>query len=285
MLEHYFLELLKTIYAYAIDILPYFFIANLLASSLEVYIGLGWLRKITKNTLSSTIFVAILGGALPFCSCSMIPLVNLINSQSKSYAPVLSFIAVAPVISPISIFLTYGLFGLKMTIFRLLGTFAFAFLLAFFADRFFKKPKTLPMRSSYKKQEISLSVFLNDLKVQFLNVGKYVFLGILIASFIEVLIPKSLIESFSYRPLSYPLMSVLGLSFYVCSGEEVPIAHAISKIGFTQGSALTFMLSSTGICMPTLFAIAKFLPKRMVYIYIISWVLFSILSGVMYDGI
>uniref|UniRef100_A0A7C2YWN0 Permease n=1 Tax=Hydrogenobacter sp. TaxID=2152829 RepID=A0A7C2YWN0_9AQUI len=82
---------------------------------------------------------------------------------------------------------------------------------------------------------------------------------------------------------SYPLISFMSVPIYVCSGEEVPIAKALTEVGFTWGNALTFMLGGTGTCMPTILAVMRFLPKALVLAYVIFWILFSMTMGFLYD--
>jgi hypothetical protein len=69
----------------------------------------------------------------------MIPVAQLMNSLSKTYAPVISFLIIAPIVSPITLLLTYGVLGFYMTIFRVLGAFLFALVVAYTVDILFKK--------------------------------------------------------------------------------------------------------------------------------------------------
>ncbi len=278
LLVNFFLSM----YEYALEILPFFIIAVLITSLLQAFTKLSWLRVFLKKGKSAPIYTGLLGGLLPLCSCSMLPVANLINSMSRGYAPVLSFLIVAPVVSPITLLLTYGYFGLPMTLFRLFGTFFFALLFAYLADMFFKKPSSLPL-SVGGASTTGLGSFGTYFRDNFWGIGKYLLLGIVIASLIKTLIPPDLIRPIAGSFLSYPLLSFVSIPIYVCSGEEVPIAKALGDIGFTGGAALTFMLGGTGICMPTLVATLKFLPKGLVVAYAVFWLFFSAVMGILYD--
>lgn len=213
----------------------------------------------------------------------MLPVANLINSMSKSYAPVLSFLIIAPVISPVTLLLTYGYFGLSMTLVRLIGTFIFAISFAYLVSFFFTKPKTLPIMMGGDGKSKNSKLFFYILKDNLFGIGKYLFLGIFIASLIKVLVPASLIKPIAGSLFSYPLISFMSVPIYVCSGEEVPIAKALKEVGFTWGNALTFMLGGTGIYMPTILAVMKFLPKALVFAYVVFWLIFSMVMGILYD--
>lgn len=276
-------DFLKSFYDYTVDIIPYFLIALVITSLLQSFTKLSWLKVILKKEKVAPVYTGILGGLLPLCSCSMLPVANLINSMSKSYAPVLSFLIIAPVISPVTLLLTYGYFGLSMTLVRLIGTFIFAISFAYLVSFFFTKPKTLPIMMGGDGKSKNSKLFFYILKDNLFGIGKYLFLGIFIASLIKVFVPASLIKPIAGSIFSYLLISFMSVPIYVCSGEEVPIAKALTEVGFTWGNALTFMLGGTGICMPTILAVMRFLPKALVFAYVVFWLIFSMVMGILYD--
>ncbi len=271
-----------SLYDYVLDILPFFVIAVLITSLLQGFTSLSWLRVFLKKGKTAPIYTGFLGGLLPLCSCSMLPVANLINSMSRSYAPVLSFLIVAPVVSPITLILTYGYFGLPMTVLRLFGTLFFALLFAYAMELFFKKPSSLPL-SMGGTSPSGWKSFGTHFRENFFGIGKYLLLGIVIASLIKTLIPPELIRPIAGSFASYPLVSFSSIPIYVCSGEEVPIAKALKDIGFSSGASLTFMLGGTGICMPTIIATLRFLPRTLVIAYVVFWLLFSMVMGFFYD--
>ncbi|MFN7065770.1 MAG: permease [Aquificaceae bacterium] len=274
---------LQSFYTYTVDILPYFLIAVFITSIFQGFTKLSWLKALLKREKTSALYTGFLGGLLPLCSCSMLPVANLINSMSKTYAPVLSFLIIAPVISPVTLLLTYGYFGLTMTFVRLFGTFLFAILFAYLISALFEKPKGLPLMMGGAKREWGMDLFFYHLKDNLLGIGKYLLLGIFIAALIKTFIPIQLVKSIAGSLISYPLIAIVSVPIYVCSGEEVPIAKALKDVGFSWGHALVFMLGGTGVCMPTILAILKFLPKGLVISYVIFWLLFSVFMGAFYD--
>ncbi|MFN3264875.1 MAG: permease [Aquificaceae bacterium] len=271
-----------SLWDYTLDILPFFLLAVLITSLLQGFTSLSWLKTFLRKRRTAPIYTGILAGLLPLCSCSMLPVANLISSMSRGYAPVLSFLVVAPVVSPVTLLLTYGYFGLPMTMLRLFGTLFFALLFAYISDFFFKKPSGLPLTIGGAR-DTGWKSFGTYFKDNFLGIGRYLLLGIVIASLIKTLIPPGLIKPIAGSFLSYPLLSFVSIPIYVCSGEEVPIAKALGDIGFSWGGALTFMLGGTGICVPTILATLKFLPKGLVLAYVFFWLFFSVTMGILYD--
>ena len=274
------MEFFKNFYSYLVEIVPFFVLAMFVSAFLKAMVKPSLFLKFLSKRRSAPIFTALLGAVSPMCSCSMLPFANFINSYSKGYGPVLAFLITAPTLSPVILLLTYGLFGLDVSIYRLVGSLAYALLVAYSVGYFLKKPPTLQMkiRDSSSKR----SAFLEGLREQ-LPVVKYLLIGIAIASLIKTFTPTWLTASLSKTPLAYPLISLVAVPIYVCSGEDVVLGRAMVDVGFTTGQAMTFMLGSSGVCLPTIFALFSFLPKKVVFAYSAGWFMFSILTGLVYD--
>ena len=274
------MEFFKNFYSYLVEIVPFFVLAMFVSAFLKAMVKPSFFLKFLSKRRSAPIFTALLGAVSPMCSCSMLPFANFINSYSKGYGPVLAFLITAPTLSPVILLLTYGLFGLDVSIYRLVFSLAYALLVAFAVEYFFKKPPTLQMkiRDSSSKR----SAFLEGLREQ-LPVVKYLLIGIAIASLIKTFTPTWLTASLSKTPLAYPLISLVAVPIYVCSGEDVVLGKAMLDVGFTTGQAIAFMLGSSGVCLPTIFALFSFLPRKVVFAYSAGWFIFSILTGLIYD--
>ncbi|WP_448583875.1 permease [Thermocrinis sp.] len=274
------MEFLKNFYLYLADIVPFFILAVFISALLKATVKPSLFLKVLSNRLSASLLTALLGGIMPLCSCSMLPLANFINSYSRSYGPVLAFLITAPTLSPVILLLTYSLFGGKVFLYRLFASLFFALSVALIAEHFYKKPLTLKL--SYAEKTKRGSAFFDGLKDQ-LPVVKYLLIGVFIASLIKTYIPPQLIANISQSPLLYLFISFVAIPIYVCSGEDVILGKAMLDVGFTTGQAMTFMLSSSGICLPTIFAVTSFLPKSIVLLYASGWFLFSVITGFTYD--
>jgi len=277
---YYLVSFLYSLYYYSVEILPYFALAVLVTSFLNAYVNLSLLRRFLNKGKLSALLTASFGGLLPVCSCSMIPVAHLINAFSKSYSPVIAFLIVAPVVSPVTVLLTYGLFGLKVTLVRTLGTLLAALLVAYAVDILFKKSPSIPLVGGFGGNRVS---FLAQVKENFLFMGRYLLIGIVVAAIVESFLPKKLVSYVANNFLSYPLLSLIAIPVYVCSGEDVPIARSLTHVGFSDGASLTFMLASSGVCLPTLFAVRAFLPVKIILFYALSWFFLSVSLGVFLD--
>ncbi len=276
------MEVFKNFHSYLLDITPLFVLAAFFSALLKATVKPSFFLKLLSKRATAPIFTALLGTVMPMCSCSMLPFANFINGYSKGYGPVFAFLITAPALSPVILLLTYGLFGLNMFIYRFLGILAYALLFAFVIDRFLNKPPTLPLKGDSRENSLKRPSFLEGLREQ-LSVMKHLLIGIAIASLIKTFAPIWLTSALSQTPLVYPLISLVAVPTYVCSGEDVVLGRAIVDVGFTNGQALSFMVSSSGICLPTIFALFSFLPKRVVFAYSAGWFIFSVLMGLFYD--
>ncbi len=277
-------QFLNTFLGYLLELLPFFLVASAAGAGLQTY-ARGIFSRATVSKPYSPFITAFAGAIIPVCSCSMIPLAKTIDSFSqKNYAPVLAFLITAPVLSPITILLTFGMFGLELTVTRVLFTLIFSFFLAYSSGFIFQKRVSLPLLQEgrgYGRR--SVNEFILNFKNLFINTGKYILLGLVIASLLKVLVPEGVMVKFSESELSYVLIALISVPIYVCSGEEVPIARSLHDLGLSEGKALTFMLASSGICVPTISALLSFLPKGLVAYYTLSWFLFSVSAGLMFD--
>ncbi len=270
---------------YLVDVFPYFLLASLLGAFIQVFLARGIVKAHLFSKPYAPVVTAFFGASVPVCSCSMIPVARTFDSfSSKSYAPVIAFLMTAPVLSPVVVVLTFGMFGLEITLLRVLMSIAFALIVAYLTLYMFKKKATLPlMQGAGQGKRDKLTELWESFRSLFVTTGKYVLLGLLIASLLKALLPQDLVAGFSSSPFSYPIISLLAIPVYVCSGEEVPIARSLYELGFTQGQVLTFMLASSGICVPTITALFSFLPRALVIFYSLSWFVFSTLAGVFAD--
>ncbi len=279
ILEQFVLKFLS----YTAEILPYFLLATLVGAFIQTYVSFGSVKRLLNRRLFSPFITSVFGSSIPVCSCSMIPLAQSINSLSKSYAPAVAFLISAPILSPVILLLMLGVFGWELTLFRFAFGIAFAVVSAYIADLLFRKPPSLPLLASERREENRWQGFKVAFKDTFIGTGKYVLLGLLIASLVSVLIPPSTVAKFAEFPLAYPVIALVSIPVYVCSGEEVPIAKSFLELGLTQGQALTFMLASSGICVPTIMATINFFPRKLVFFYVSLWFIGSILGGVLFD--
>ena len=284
MLEEIIKEIFYKFFLYSKEVLPFFFIASIIGALIQTFLKLSLIKKFINHKFLSPVASALFGASAPVCSCSMIPIAQTINSFSRYYSPVIAFLISAPALSPVIFFLMLGMFDLKLTVYRFIFGIVLAIIGGILADFIFKKPRLLGLLTSTQKDNRSnWEKFKYNFKDIFLDTGKYVLIGLIIASLISVLIPATLISKFADLPFSYLLIAIISIPLYLSAGEEIPIGKSLLDLGLTQGQVLTFMFAGSGICLPTIMATIKFFPKKLVYYYVAIWLLGSIIAGISYD--
>lgn len=284
-MEEFFNRFLGSFWNYTIEVWPYFFLALLMVSFLKVYLDASFLIRILRLKKSAPLLTGTLAALLPVCSCSVIPLAYFIHNFSFNFAPVLAFLMIGPVVSPVTILLTIGLLGPKFALFRLIFSFVISLGLAYLTILLFKKEERVleyPEQKVYLKEKKLKRVW-KEFKEEGFEIGKYLLLGLLIASILVTLLTPEKLTFLSRSSFSYLLIAFISIPIYVCSGEEVPLARALLDLGFSPGQAMIFVLAGSGICVPTLIASLRFLPLKVVLYYLFSWFILSIGAGLLYD--
>ena len=133
------------------EILPVFFIAVICSSLLEVYLPDGYFekagftvltgvkssRKLSKalkyqlNLFLMILASALLGALIPICTCGMIPLALGLYRKQLDWKIILAFLLAGNACSVPALILNYGIFGLEISLYRLLMAVAFAVLVTY----------------------------------------------------------------------------------------------------------------------------------------------------------
>lgn len=106
-----------------INIWPYLLITIPVAVAVQMSGASKYIRKVFDAQPLIAIFLATLVGAFsPFCSCSVIPMVAALLIGGVPLAPVMSFWIASPSMDPEAFFLSVGMIGWDLAIWRLGST-------------------------------------------------------------------------------------------------------------------------------------------------------------------
>lgn len=81
------------------------------------------------------------------------------------------------------------------------------------------------------------------------------------------------------------IMLVVGIPFYICATASTPIAAMLMLKGLSPGAALVFLLAGPATNLGSVFALAKFLGKKTIAIYLVCISGLSLLLGAAVDSI
>ena len=234
-----------------------------------------------KNPLSAF----LLGSILPICACTTIPLIKYFKNKIKLNV-IITFIVAAPLLNPYIIFLSFSLLGTKYAILRIIASFILSISVGYIVAFFYNKYK--------EKRRTKLKFFCNlscakenqDIYNETYSVFKKALPFILLAGLLGVVfelfnLKLYLLNSvFSNNIIQLFILGIVGVPMYFCNGSEIiflkPFIH--NQL-ITMGSAITFSLTSTAICITSIIMLVGFLGKRLTIILTISLFVISILIG------
>jgi uncharacterized membrane protein YraQ (UPF0718 family) len=270
-------------------VFPYFLIGAGFGALLKTYVKPEWTLKYFGKATSSVINACILGAVLPGCSCATMPMAEGIKSKGVKVGVLTAFIMISPLLSPVTVFLTFGLLGLKIGIARIvfpfIGSIAVGVILNYLE---MKKVFGFAIPASEANAQVctepcedSRENYWQNLIAIFKNLTKYFLLGMFVAAVLAILIPEGSLSKYINPSgiLAYLTAALIGIPLYVCEGEEVPLTYALLKVGLGVGPAFTFLLGSVGTCIPTMLMAPKVIGRRATIFYVASWFIFAIGSG------
>lgn len=286
---------------------PYILLGLLFVGIMNVWISKEIIQKqIGKDNYWSIFKAALLGVPLPLCSCGVIPTAVYMANNKASKPAVISFLISTPQTGIDSITATYGMMGPVFAIFR-----PFAALIMGVAGGIVSKysnngaKKEITNSNTKKKFNLKLNViepsmaleskkdsfykkFLYYPYVEFLDdIAPQFIFGVVVAGLISYFIPDNYFGDLNLNSgfLGMLLMIVIGVPMYICATASIPIALALILKGFSPGVAFVFLAVGPATNVASLSILIKTLGKKVVTIYLITIILFSIALGYLLDFI
>lgn len=243
-----------------IEALPLILIGVFISSILHVFISDDVIRRVLpKRSIIGIACGSLLGIFFPLCECGIIPIVRrLIQKGVPSYVAV-PFMLSAPIINPVVGFSTYLAFAAypNMAVYRIAGAFICANLIGMVL--YMGKSRTIINREPgyehcdhchcghrEKNQPNTfgwrLRAMLYHTCDEFFDMGRFLLIGSLIASVIQVTIPRELMLSVGQEPfLSVAGMMAFAFAVSVCSQADAFIAASFIN-SFTPGAIAAFLI-------------------------------------------
>lgn len=277
-----------------IQVSPYFLLGAVFAAVLKTYVKPDWTARLFQGNAASVGWASLAGAALPGCACATMPMADGVKSQGARLGTVTAFIVISPLLSPVTLFLTYGMLGWKMTVARLVVPFVFSFALGLALNALERRGATgfafpagrrglsaIPVTGASCTASAGGRTFLGSLFEVLRELAPYFLLGMLLAALLTTLVPEEAIPRYigGSGPSAYLLAALVGIPVYVCEGEEVPLTYALMQLGLGPGPAFTFLLGSVGTCIPTMVMARKLIGDAATLVYIAAWFVFAIASG------
>ncbi|MBI4384452.1 MAG: permease [Nitrospinae bacterium] len=294
-----------------VTVFPYFFLGIATGAAFAAFLPERRLLFLSSETNGFRSLTAAIAAAalLPGCSCATMPMAA---GLKRAFAPrlgvVAAFIFMSPLLSPVTVALTWAVLGWRMTVARVLASFVGSYLLGFIVNYFedwFVRDARLVTSSPFAVVEEDARAssacspaadlsgerskaarFWREFKAIFRSVTPYFLLGMAIAALLSALLPEDAIPQYlggASGTAAYSLAALVGIPIYVCEGEEVPITYALIARGLGAGPALTFLLGSLGTCIPTILMARNIIGLRATRFYVVFWLVFAVGSGLLFQ--
>jgi len=272
LIKEYFIALFNL----TADMAPYLLLGFLFAGILKVFLPTNLMNKyLGKNSFSSVLNASILGIPLPLCSCGVLPAGISLNKNGASKGASVSFLISTPQTGVDSILVTWSMLGLPFAIIRpiaALFTGLFGGLLTNKIEKEDVHSAQTETNVSSIKQKASFKEIFRYAFVEMLNdIAKWLIIGLLIAAFIEVLLPDNFFQDFKISGiLGMIIILAASIPLYICATSSVPIAAVLLLKGISPGALLVFLMAGPATNAAAITVIGQNLGKKTLAIYLTS---------------
>lgn len=251
--------------------LPFLLLGSLISSIIETYVSNEAIAKIIpKNKILGSIVGVCLGFFLPACDCAVIPVAKRLIKKKVPMNVAISFMLASPIINPVVLLSThFAFYKTNPEIFwsRFILGIIIALIIGVIMDLIFGK-KDVIINSiddnsccchdqeheehhcySHEHEEHAhhsiKSDFLSILRhtaYDMIEVVKYLMFGALIASFVQVLLPRSILKVFnSNQILSIIILMLFAYLISLCSTSDSFVGKTLLST-FSNNSIVAYLL-------------------------------------------
>ena len=239
----------------------------------------------TKQILSKlkgikgAIIGALLGTVTPFCSCSSIPIFISFVKAGLPMEVTFSFLISSPFVDLASTVLLASMFGWRVAIAYVVvgvilavvgGIIIGKLKLEKYIEKYVFDTQVGESKDLEPTKKERLQYAKEQVKNIFVNVWKYVLLGVGIGTFIHNWIPQTAIETILgegniFAPI---LAAIVGIPMYADIFGTLPIAEALVLKGTGIGTVLTFMMGVTALSVPSIVMLKNVMKPKLLAIFV-----------------
>ncbi|HCY83815.1 MAG TPA: permease [Desulfobacteraceae bacterium] len=285
MIEHIF-AILGFMGNAFIHIWPYLLITIPIAVAVNMSGASAYIKRAFDAGPVTAVFLATLVGAFsPFCSCGVIPVVAALLIGGVPLAPVMSFWIASPSMDPEIFFLSVGMLGWDLSVWRLAGTLVLSLgsgLITLFLVRAGHIPATILKSSVMQSYQPKASVMIQaQMPVEEKNccdpkaretfiktlsratmdatfmVVKFMALAFFLEALIVLYVPEDWVIRIMGRQNTWAVLTaaLLGIPVYTSNLSAIPMAGGLLAQGMSPGAALAFLVAGPTTTLPAMAAV------------------------------
>lgn len=243
------------------EALPFLLLGSLISSVIEIFISDEKLASlIPKNPILGSLVGVFLGFFIPACDCAVIPVSKRLIKKKVPINVAISFMLASPVINPVVLLSTYyAFYRTNPNIFwlRLLLGIIISLVIGIIMGLIFNKKVVITNNTDehchncscgHDHQHHHKSIKNNILNIfkhtayDMFDVVKYLMLGALIASLVQVLLPRSILMIFNNNNiLSIIILMLFAYLISLCSTSDSFIGRTLLS-SFSEAGIIAYLL-------------------------------------------
>ncbi|AZU60925.1 MULTISPECIES: permease [Neobacillus] len=285
---------LNTIFiSIVIEAIPFIIIGAFVSALIEVFVSENTIiRMMPKNRFLSVITASLIGVLFPGCECGIVPIAaRLIKKGVAPYAAI-SFMLAAPIINPIVLFATYVAFGDSWTmVWQRAGLALVVSILVGFVLSFVIKENPLKENgdvhvhdhSNQNTKQKLISVVTHTID-EFLSVGKFLVMGGLIASAMQVYVPTKILLTLGHTKVTATLvMMALAFILSICSEADAFVASSFrNSFANYQSSIVAFLVFGAMVDIKNVLMMTGYFNKRLIVILVSLITVFVFIGSLLF---
>ena len=266
------------LYENLIELVLIVLVGVFIAALLEKYFT-RWHRFVPKNQSAAFLYASL----MPVCSCGVIPLIGTMENRIP-FRTTITFIVAAPLLNPYIIMVSFTVLGVKYAVLRIICSFILAVSAGYIVDYFYRRQKTREILTvagcklagccPRDKKDIYRSTY-----VIFRNIMPFILLAGLLSMALELLAPGDLFRGLDFENnlIGTTLVILVGVPVYFCNGADVLFLKPFINHGnLPMGTAISFSLTSTSVCISSLVMLIKFIGKKLTFILLTGVILITL---------
>ena len=275
------------------EALPFLLLGSIISSVIEKYVSNEKIASIIpKNPILGSLFGIFLGFFLPACDCAVIPITKRLIKKKVPINVAVSFMLASPIINPVVLLSTYyafystnpKIFWARFILGILVAVVVSSILSLIFKNDFVVKNSIEEIEEEcsccHHHHENAFLEIANHTMSDLFDVLKYMIFGALIASFVQVYMPRSVITVFnSNNYLSIIVLMLFAYLLSLCSTSDSFICKSLIN-SFTKSSVVAYLLLGPMIDVKnTIVLVGNFKKKFALYLIVLIFVVVFIISS------
>lgn len=274
-----FLQMSAIFLSIVIEALPFVLLGSIISGFIEVYLTPEKVvAALPKNRFLNILIGSFAGLIFPSCECGIVPIIHRFLKKKVPTYTAIPFLVTAPVINPIVLFATFSAFGNSwlFALTRALGSLilaqALGLLLGFvWTEDIVISHKNIPLhghKHTDSKQGRFFQSWVHAID-EFFDSGRYLILGALFASCVQVYVPTRILTSISSNPLVAILILML-LSFLLSLCSEADAFIGSSLLGtFGMAPVMAFLVIGPVLDIKNLLMMTRVFKKSFIRNFIL----------------